>query len=148
MKLVEINKDNWLKTVLLTTNEDGKGTVVEKFVASNALSITRSVYETGWTIKGIEAEDKLIGFAMYGFDEETANYWICRFMIDHKSQGKGYGRKAVELVLNEMKQVDGCSSIYLSTEPENEIAIKLYESLGFEKTGNINEGEAEFVLKV
>ena len=148
MKLVEINKDNWLKTVLLTTNEDGKGTVVEKFVASNALSITQSVYETGWTIKGIEVEDKLIGFAMYGFDEETANYWICRFMIDHKSQGKGYGRKAVELVLDEMKQLDGCNSIYLSTEPENEIAIKLYESLGFQKTGNINEGEAEFVLKV
>lgn len=148
MKLVEINKDNWLKTVLLTTNKDGKGTVVEQFVASNALSIAQSVYETGWTVKGIEAEDKLIGFAMYGFDEDTANYWICRFMIDHKSQGKGYGRKAVELVLDELKQLDGCNSIYLSTEPDNEKAIKLYESLGFQKTGNINEGEAEFVLNL
>ncbi|MER2263473.1 MAG: GNAT family N-acetyltransferase [Psychrobacillus sp.] len=148
MKLVEINKDNWLKTVLLTTNKDGKGTVVEQFVASNALSIAQSVYETGWTVKGIEAEDKLIGFAMYGFDEDTANYWICRFMIDHKSQGKGYGRKAVELVLEELKQLDGCNSIYLSTEPDNEKAIKLYESLGFQKTGNINEGEAEFVLNL
>lgn len=148
MKLVEINKDNWLKTVLLTTNKDGKGTVVEQFVASNALSIAQSVYETGWTVKGIEAEDKLIGFAMYGFDEDTANYWICRFMIDHKSQGNGYGRKAVELVLDELKQLDGCNSIYLSTEPDNEKAIKLYESLGFQKTGNINEGEAEFVLNL
>lgn len=148
MKLVEINDDNWRKIVFLSTNEDGKATIVEKFVASNALSIVQSVYETGWITRGIEVEDKLIGFTMYGLDEETSNYWLCRFMIDHQSQGKGYGRKAIELILNEIKQLDGCESIYLSTEPDNEAAIKLYESLGFQKTGKLNEGEAEFMLKV
>lgn len=148
MKLVEINEDNWRKIVFLSTNEDGKATIVEKFVASNALSIVQSVYETGWITRGIEVEDKLIGFTMYGLDEETSNYWLCRFMIDHQSQGKGYGRKAIELILNEIKQLDGCESIYLSTEPDNETAIKLYESLGFQKTGKLNEGEAEFMLKV
>lgn len=148
MKLVEINEDNWRKIVFLSTNEDGKATIVEKFVASNALSIVQSVYETGWITRGIEVEDKLIGFTMYGLDEETSNYWLCRFMIDHQSQGKGYGRKAIELILNEIKQLDGCESIYLSTEPDNETAIKLYESLGFQKTGKINEGEAEFMLKI
>ncbi|MFF2755325.1 GNAT family N-acetyltransferase [Psychrobacillus sp. NPDC058041] len=148
MKLVEINKDNWLRTVLLTTNEDGNATVVEKFVASNALSIAQSIYETGWIVRGIEVEDKTIGFAMYGLDEDTNNYWICRLMIDYTCQGKGYGREAVQLILDEMKQLDGCETIYLSTEPDNEVAIKLYESFGFQKTGKINDGEAEFVLKL
>lgn len=148
MKLVEINKDNWLRTVLLTTNGDGKATVLEKFVASNALSIVQSIYETGWIIRGIEVEDKMIGFTMYGLDEDSKNYWICRLMIDHTYQGKGYGREAIQLVVNEMKQLNGCETIYLSTEPDNEVAIKLYESFGFQKTGKINEGEKEFVLKL
>lgn len=148
MKLVEINKNNWLRTVLLTTNEDGKATVVEKFVASNALSIVQSVYETGWIVRGIEVDDKIIGFTMYGLDEDTKNYWICRLMIHHTCQGKGYGREAIQMILEEMKQLDGCETIYLSTEPENELAIKLYESFGFQKTGKVNEGEEEFVLKL
>ncbi|WP_222122602.1 N-acetyltransferase [Bacillus sp. FJAT-22090] len=148
MKLVEINKDNWLQTVLLTTNGDGKATVIEKFVASNALSIVQSIYETGWIIRGIEVEDKMIGFTMYGLDEDSKNYWICRLMIDHTCQGKGYGREAIQMIVNEMKQLNGCEAIYLSTEPDNEIAIKLYESFGFQKTGKINEGEAEFLLKL
>ncbi|SDO03987.1 diamine N-acetyltransferase [Psychrobacillus sp. OK028] len=146
MKLVEINKDNWLHTVLLTTNVDGKATVVEKFVASNALSIVQSNYETGWIVRGIEVDGKIIGFTMYGLDEETKNYWICRLMIDYTCQGKGYGKEAVQLVLDEMKQLDNCEVIYLSTEPNNEVAIKLYESFGFQKTGKINDGEAEFIL--
>jgi len=148
MKLVNITKDNWLKTVLLTTNKNGKATVIEEFVASNALSIVQSVFETGWITKGIEVEDKLIGFAMYGFDGETSNYWICRLMIDHTAQGKGYGKEAIGLILEEIKQMEGCDAIYLSTEPENEKAIKLYESFGFVKTGQINEGEAEMLLQL
>lgn len=148
MKLVEINKDNWLKTVLLTTNEDGKATVVEKFVASNALSIVQSIYETGWNVRGIQLDGKIIGFTMYGLDEDTKNYWICRLMIDYTQQGKGYGGKVIQLILDEMKQLHDCRSIYLSTEPDNEVAIKLYESFGFHKTGKMNEGEAEFVLKL
>jgi len=148
MKLVEIDKDNWLRTVLLTTNEDGKATVIEKFVASNALSIVQSIYETGWNVRGIEVDDRIIGFTMYGLDEETKNYWICRLMIDYTCQGKGYGREVVQLILNEMKQLNDCHMIYLSTEPDNEKAVTLYESFGFQKTGKINEGEAEFVLKL
>lgn len=148
MKLVEINKDNWLRTVLLTTNENGKATIVEKFVASNALSIVQSIYETGWIVKGVEVDDKIIGFTMYGLDEETKNYWICRLMIDYTCQGKGYGKEVVQLILDEMKQFDDCETVYLSTEPDNEVAIRLYESFGFQKTGKINDGEEEFILKL
>ncbi len=148
MKLVDITKDNWFQTVLLTTNANGKATVIEEFVASNALSIVQSIFEEGWITKGIEVDDKVIGFAMYGHDEETSNYWICRLMIDHTCQGKGYGKEAIGLVLEEMKKVEECDAIYLSTEPENEKAIQLYESFGFVKTGNINEGEAEMLLQL
>lgn len=70
MRLIDITKENWLHTVFLTTNESGKATITERFVASNALSIVQSMFEPGWIIKGIQAEDKLVGFTMYGFSED------------------------------------------------------------------------------
>ena len=117
----------------MTTNKDGKATIVEKFVASNALSIVQSIYENGWIVRGIELDNKIIGFSMYGLDEDTKNYWICRLMIDYAFQGNGYGREAIQLILDEMKQLDGCETIYLSTEPDNEVAIKLYRKLRIPK---------------
>lgn len=148
MNLVDITKENWLKTVFLTTNENGHATITEKFVASNALSIVQSVFETGWTIKGIQVDDKLIGFTMYGFSEDFSKYEICRLMIDRRYQEKGYGTQAIGLIIDEMKRIEDCYAIYLSTEPENELARKLYERFGFKETGEIIEGEVEYCLEL
>ena len=148
MNLVDITKENWLKTVFLTTNENGHATITEKFVASNALSIVQSVFETGWTIKGIQVDDKLIGFTMYGFSEDLSKYEICRLMIDRRYQEKGYGKRAIGLIIDEMKRIEDCDAIYLSTEPDNELARKLYERFGFKETGEIIEGEVEYCLQL
>ncbi|MEI4770255.1 GNAT family N-acetyltransferase [Psychrobacillus sp. FJAT-51614] len=148
MNLVDITKENWLKIVFLTTNENGHATITEKFVASNALSIVQSMFESGWIIKGIQVDEKLIGFTMYGFSEDYSKYEICRLMIDRKYQEKGYGKKAIGMILEEMKKIEDCDAIYLSTEPENGIARKLYESFGFKETGEIIEGEVEYCLKL
>ena len=74
-------------------------TLLEDFVASNALSIVQSVYEETWIIKAIEHEDKLIGFTMYGYNKDEEFYELCRILIDQKYQGKGYGTEAIKLVL-------------------------------------------------
>lgn len=148
MELVDITKENWLTTVFLTTNQNGHATITETFVASNALSIVQSMFETGWIIKGIQVDDKLVGFTMYGYSEDNLQYEICRFMIDAVYQGRGYGKAAIPLIMDELKKMDDCNSIYLSTEPENDKARKLYESFGFQETGNIVEGEMEYCLKI
>lgn len=146
MKLINITRENWLEIVILTTNQDGKATISEEFVASNAVSIVQSVFEEGWIIKGIQVDDALVGFTMYGFPTEHNHYDICRFMIDRNYQGKGYGGQALQLIINELKTNDDCQNIYLSTEPDNERAIKLYESFGFQQTGKVIEGEMEYCL--
>ena len=148
MWLVDVTKDNWIQVISLTTNENGSHTLVEEFVASNAYSIVQSVYESGWTVKAIENDGTLIGFTMYGFCEEHAVYELCRFMIGRRYQGKGYGEKALEMILAEMKKQFSCTEIYLSTAPDNARGRHIYEKFGFVRTGEVWDEEEVYCLKI
>ena len=159
MKLTDITADNWLDVIFLSTNEtitvkgsgepyEAKGmpSLCEEYVASNALSIVQSVYENGWIIKAIEHEGKLIGFTMYGYNEEEDFFELCRIMIDHKYQNKGYGTEAIRLVLEEMKKLDGCTQVYLSTDPENARGKHVYEKVGFRSENRMVDDEELYKL--
>ena len=159
LRLVDITSDNWLDVLFLTSNEtitvkgsgepyEAKGmpSLCEEYVASNALSIVQSVYEDGWIIKAIENDGKLIGFTMYGFNEEEEFYELCRILIDTHYQNKGYGTEAIKLVLEEMKKIPDCKEVYLSTEPENVRGKHVYEKLGFKSENEIIDGEELFKL--
>ncbi|MEO3948043.1 GNAT family N-acetyltransferase [Gorillibacterium sp. CAU 1737] len=146
MNLIEITKENWVKVVLLTTNENGSHTLGEEFVASNAYSLVQSAFEPGWTTKAIEQDGTLIGFAMYGWCEERSCYELCRFMLDRKAQGQGYGKQALSLIVQEMKQQFGCEKIYLSIDPENHRGKHVYEQFGFVPTGDVWDDEEVFCL--
>lgn len=148
MRLVEINSSNWDEIVMLTTNDSGMPTLHEKFLASNAYSILQSRFEKGWNVRGIENEGRLVGFTMYGYNFEDQFYEICRLMIDRRFQGKGYGRKALRLIIEEMKKINGIREIYISAEPENKRALDLYRSEGFSDTGRFLAGERLLVMEL
>ena len=144
MRFVDITNENWFDVLFLTTNEtitvkgsgepyEAKGmpSLCEEFVASNALSLVESFYEEGWVVKAIEHEDELIGFTMFGWNEEEAFYELCRIMIDRKYQNKGYGTQAIRMVLDEMRVRFGCDEVCLTTDPENARGIHVYEKVGF-----------------
>lgn len=146
--LKNIDKDNWEKCILLTTNKDGKHYLGEEFVASNAYSIVESTFEKGWTAKAIYVDNNMIGFTMYGYSYEDNFYEICRLMIDHKYQGKGYGKAAFSKIIDEMKKFKDCHDIYISFDPKNEIGRHLYENFNFKDTGKIIDGEILYSLKL
>ena len=54
-------------------------------------------------------------------------------MIDKKHQGKGYGKEAIKLVIEDIQSIkeDRHQTITLSYEPDNEHAKRLYEKMGF-----------------
>ncbi len=131
LTLREIDESNWLECIFLTTNKDDKHFVCEKFVASNALSIAQSKIEQGWITKAIYHDDTMVGFTMFGYCTKNNFYEICRLMIARKFQGKGFGRMALEIVIEQMKNNTDCKDIYLSFDTRNAVAKKLYESLGF-----------------
>ena len=139
--LKEICKENWEECIELEVEENQ-----ESFVAPNSYSLLQSKYEDGAYPMGIYDGETMVGFLMYCFDEDTNKWWMCRLMMDKKHQGKGYGKKAIELFLDLMKKEKGNIAVCTSFEPENTVANKLYESMGFRKTGEILEGEV--VMKI
>lgn len=135
----------------------------EDFVAPNTISIVEAytAIGTGCTAFpfGIFEDDKPVGFLMLGYniaamydgpDVVKNNYLLWRLMIDEKYQQKGYGREAIRLALDFIRTWPCGEAAYCVTsyEPENEVAKKLYLSLGFTETGETVDGEDVAVLKL
>lgn len=100
LHLKTITKDNWVKAISLRVREDQV-----KFVASNAVSLAQLNFLDNFHAKGIYQEEEMIGFALYGIDEDDHEYWIYRMMIDQKHQGKGYGKEAIQLVIDDIRNM-------------------------------------------
>lgn len=136
----------------------------KNFVASNKGSLAEAyVAITNGSVAlpfAICRNKKPIGFLMIGYganDEEYAeedpaflalvkkSYCLWRFMIDKRYQGKGYGRTAMRLALDYIrtKPCGPAEYCWLSYEPENEVAKKLYASFGFVERPEFYHGKEE-----
>lgn len=90
LSIREIDAQNVFDVCELTTNRNGVGTIMEKYLCCNAVSVAESKYYPEMHPKAIYDGDVLIGFFMYRrTEQETETATICRFMIDHKFQGRG-----------------------------------------------------------
>lgn len=67
---------------------------------------------------------------MYARDPDDGIYYINRFMIDEKYQSNGFGKRALKILLEQLKN-EGVSAVDIIHKPDNETAIKIYTSLGF-----------------
>lgn len=150
IRLVKVDYSNFEDLIDLKVADDQKN-----YVASNIFSLAEAYAAKtsgGYAMPfGIYLDDKPIGFIMFGyypdldyakaaFGEELEipdyipeSYLLWRFMIDREYQRKGYGREALKLALDFIRtypcgDADCC---WLSYEPENDVARKLYRSFGF-----------------
>lgn len=140
LHLKTITKDNWVKAISLRVREDQV-----KFVASNAVSLAQLNFLENFHAKGIYHCEEMVGFALYGIDEDDHEYWIYRMMIDQKHQGKGYGKEAVKLVIDDIKNMkeNRHQTITLSYEPTNEHAKRVYEKMGFQEIEGLIIGDEQ-----
>lgn len=146
LSIREIDAQNVFDVCELTTNRNGVGTIMEKYLCCNAVSVAESKYYPEMHPKAIYDGDVLIGFFMYRrTEQETETATICRFMIDHKFQGRGLGREAFSCILKGLK-VQGVQKVVLMIDNANEIAKKLYTSFGFFFTGKIDKDEYYYEL--
>lgn len=141
--LQEIDRENFRQCVKLEVNEDQRG-----FVAPNVFSIAQSKVEPAFDVQAVYDGEEMVGFVMYGWDEEEGCHSLARLMVDRHHQGKGYGRAATEAVIERLRAEPGCKQIVLSVNPANANARALYESLGFVKTGRVAYGEDVMLLKL
>ena len=71
-------------------------------------------------------------------------------MIDKRYQGRGYGKEALRQAIEFIRTFSCGKAEYcrISCEPENEVAKKLYASLGFEESGEMCGDETVALLKL
>lgn len=134
--LKEITMKNFKECLNLQLNEAQK-----KFVAPNMYSLAEAKADSVSVPHAIYCNVTMVGFIMYDYDTETELGCISRLMVDLSHQGKGYGRIAMQEIIKRIQLIDGCKGIWTSFHPKNVAAEKLYESLGFKKTGEILDGE-------
>lgn len=138
--LKDITKNNWEEcaSLRLSTSQGG-------LIAPNLYSIAESRVEPSFTPMAIYDGDEMVGFVMYGLDPDDGEYWISRLMIDQRHQGKGYGKAATIRVLEKLKAM-GVREAYVGYKPQNVIAQSLMASVGFERTGQMLQGQ--FIAKI
>ncbi|KAA3602111.1 MAG: GNAT family N-acetyltransferase [Calditrichaeota bacterium] len=136
VSLREITEKNWYEATKLKVAKSQKGTVAE-----NVYSIAESKFYPTYEIRGIYADGKMVGFAFYGFDTDENENWIARVMVDENYQRKGYGEEGVKLILERFKERNEGNYVKLSFVEGNKTAEKLYEKIGFAKTGEVIDGE-------
>ena len=141
----------------------------KNFVASNDASILQAYTTAGTACSAfpfaICNDKRPVGFLMIGYNEAAMydiygdmeaprvarnNYSIWRLMIDKKYQNRGYGREAIRLALDFIRtwpcgKAEFC---FLSYEPENEVAARLYRSMGFAENGEMDGDEIVAVMKL
>ncbi|QST00027.1 GNAT family N-acetyltransferase [Pontibacillus sp. ALD_SL1] len=136
-----IDRHNFFEVIHLQVTDEQKS-----FVASNVFSLAQAKAFPECVCLGIYFENLLVGFTMYCLDVDDKEYWIYRLMIDARYQSKGYGRAAMEKLIDRIKQDQNHEVIYLSFEPDNRQAMKLYEKLGFSPDGRVIDGEVVYKL--
>jgi diamine N-acetyltransferase len=116
----------------------------ESFVAPNTVSLAEASLTTDVVVRGIFAGDVPVGFAMISTRERQ--YYLWRFMIDHRYQGRGYGRRAMELVIDLVRSLPGATELTLSYVKSPGGPGPFYAALGFTETGEIHDGEHVMVM--
>lgn len=131
-----VTRENWSAVGKLHVRPDQEG-----YVAPNFLSLAEAHYYPDLVPQAIYDSNQLVGFLLYGYDDEEDSYWVVRLMIDHAFQSRGYGRAAMLHLLAMLRAIPGCRRIRISYEPHNQPARDLYLSLGFVETGEVISGE-------
>lgn len=138
-KITDINRQEILELKLYPDQEN--------FIESIEESLEEASLDSTWNPLGIYENGKPIGFAMYGYFEEDDEAWFDRLLIDRNYQNKGFGREAFIRVVKEMFLKFPVDKIYLSVYKEDEVAIKLYKSLGAKTTGSLDE-HGEIIMTI
>ena len=113
----------------------------EGFVAANAVSIAEAYFEPKAWFRAIYADDEPVGFVMLYDDPDASGYFLWRLMVDGRHQGRGYGRSALDLLVDYVRTRPGASELKSSYVPGDAGPGGFYRGYGFEATGELDGDE-------
>jgi diamine N-acetyltransferase len=112
-----------------------------EFVATNSYSVAEAHYQPNAWIRGIYAGDTPVGFVMLRDDPEKPQYYLWRFMIAAEHQGKGYGKAALDRLVEYVRGRPGATELLCSYLPGDAGPGAFYAKYGFIETGAVHDGE-------
>ncbi|MCG3253602.1 MAG: GNAT family N-acetyltransferase [Candidatus Heimdallarchaeota archaeon] len=144
--LKDITQDNFEELISLYVDQEQ-----EQFVASNLYTIAQMQFKEEKIAKGVYVDKIVVGLIAYDLED----YDIWRLMIDARSQGRGYGRKALKLVLDILRKDGRLKTARTCIVVENVAMRNLIVSFGFKENGKVlqyredgDPDEIEFELEL
>jgi diamine N-acetyltransferase len=113
----------------------------EKFVADNATSLAQAHFQPHTRFWAIYADETPVGFMQIIDDPDKPEYYLWRFMIDAAHQRRGYGRRALQLLIDYIRMRPNATGLELSFVPAEGGPERLYRSMGFVPTGVMEGSE-------
>ena len=136
LSLREVTKETINSILDLKVAEDQEDLVGD---TGNSIALAHFA-EKAW-FRGIYAGDEPVGFVMLSIDREKPEFYLWRFMIDSAHQKKGYGKRAMELLIEEVRAQPEAKELTLHVMDLPHSAQTFYEALGFRATGEVEEDE-------
>lgn len=140
LRLVEVDEGNWLTRLEVAPSQ--KAYVADKVTLLARAYAYRSCRSQAYFVYAGETP---VGMAMYHDCEPLNAYDFSQLFIDARYQGKGYGKAAAEMILQQMKQDGKYPKVVLCFIEGNEAARKLYEGFGFRVT---DQDEDEIIMEL
>jgi diamine N-acetyltransferase len=136
VELCPVDHRNWRACADLSATE-----AQQTYVAPVTRYLALCAYDNGpWQPAALTADDTTVGFVMHAVDPADHSFWIGGLVIDQVHQRRGYGRAAVNALIDQASR-EGHSAIALSYQPANSPARALYSSLGFIESGETEDDE-------
>ncbi|MFM2666576.1 GNAT family N-acetyltransferase [Vibrio mediterranei] len=118
-------------------------------IDSNAISLAEANFMTFPWYRAIYVKEQPIGFILVNVDSQSNRLSLWRFMLDKNYQKQGFGRQAIALLYQELRQEFGTIDLFTSVVRDEKGPKRFYLSCGFVETGNLVEGrEIELVFSV
>jgi RimJ/RimL family protein N-acetyltransferase len=143
VRLVEITPDNVYKVGRLATHHSQHqfvATMPESYTDALVPEIIDGHPVVPW-MRAIEADGELVGFLMLAARTDVhLEAYLWRLLIDARHQGRGIGRRALRLVAEHLAAEDD-TVLKTSWVDAPGGPAGFYARLGFEPTGEIEDGE-------
>ena len=126
----------------------------ERFVSTVADSLAEAAAhpEGNPWFRAVYADGRPVGFVMLSWDVEprppdiNGPWFLWKLLIDHRHQGKGYGREVVRQVV-ELVRGEGAAELLTSHVPGDGGPAGFYAKLGFVPRGDLDP-DGEVVLRL
>jgi diamine N-acetyltransferase len=150
--LQPITSQNWRATLDLSVHPDQQHFIADHSPIA-AIVLAKAYVRPGglvWAPYAIYAGAQIVGMFALAYDPGSSDqYWVYHFFIDRSQQGQGYGKAALQALIQLVReQHPRCRQLNLTVHSENRRAQKLYTSVGFQPDGRELWGELVYQLQI